>query len=832
MQKHLLHLFTGFCLFFAQNLLTAQSNGSAVWYRDADADGYGRPTDTLRRATAPPGYAGTAGDCNDADPAVNPGAREICNNGLDDNCNGTADEDTTPPVAACTPYLEMDIDSTGVRRLKTSDIDNGSFDACTTLFLRLDRNELTCADTGLQVVTLFLRDAAGNTNFCEGRIKVKNAVAFKSLCRPSITLYRDADGVAQLLPAQVDARSCGAADTIYLSRTRFICADSALQSVILTLKKRTGDSSQCRTTVVLKDSLAPHARCKPAVDLFLDEQGTAVLKPEQIDNGSADACAPVRLSLDKTDFDCNTGRHTAVLFVRDTAGNLGVCQSAVTLRDTFAPRALCASGISVFLNAKGEALLLPSRIDAGSDDACGIAVAALNRARFFCKDLGNQTIVLSVSDNNGNRGTCAAVVHIRDTIAPQAVCREKINLPLDPSGAAVLTSDLLDAGSSDACTPIATRSLSRGTFSCADLGRQIVTLTVRDSFGNAATCNTTVSVIDLVVPTAQCRPDLILNLNEQGEAILRPQDLNGGSADPCGMDSLWVSRSRFNCADLGVQRVILFVSDGSGNRSACQATINIVDPIPPVARCRNDVPIFLGPTGQTTINLRDLDLFSNDNCGTVVLSTPRQILTCADTGFQILRLFVADAAGNVKWCESSAWVFDTTDTDRDGVVNCADACPDDPKKYLFTAYYKDADGDGKGAGAPVFACAAPVGTVENNKDCNDDDPIVLCPNVPGPIGDDNANNEDTESRSHAPTEASALKLYPDPAKETLTIAWSGSAPRQIAVFDLTGRLLKTSAPGGNKVVLEIENFPIGVYVARIQWQDGKTEARSFRKTGN
>lgn len=37
------------------------------------------------------GYDITEGDCDDGDPAINPGAMEICN-GLDDNCNGMADE--------------------------------------------------------------------------------------------------------------------------------------------------------------------------------------------------------------------------------------------------------------------------------------------------------------------------------------------------------------------------------------------------------------------------------------------------------------------------------------------------------------------------------------------------------------------------------------------------------------------------------------------------------------------------------------------------------------------------------------------------------------------
>jgi hypothetical protein len=32
------------------------------------------------------------GDCNDADPKVHPDAREVCGNGIDDDCNGGIDE--------------------------------------------------------------------------------------------------------------------------------------------------------------------------------------------------------------------------------------------------------------------------------------------------------------------------------------------------------------------------------------------------------------------------------------------------------------------------------------------------------------------------------------------------------------------------------------------------------------------------------------------------------------------------------------------------------------------------------------------------------------------
>ncbi|HEV3032218.1 MAG TPA: putative metal-binding motif-containing protein [Polyangia bacterium] len=61
-------------------------------YRDFDGDGYGAMTSGYTRSCGPEkGYAAMAGDCDDNDERIYPGAVEICNH-RDDNCNGLIDE--------------------------------------------------------------------------------------------------------------------------------------------------------------------------------------------------------------------------------------------------------------------------------------------------------------------------------------------------------------------------------------------------------------------------------------------------------------------------------------------------------------------------------------------------------------------------------------------------------------------------------------------------------------------------------------------------------------------------------------------------------------------
>jgi len=98
-----------FCDGIDQNCNGEIDEGAQIrYYSDVDGDHYGNP-DEYVVACEPPSdeWVTLGGDCDDRDPAINPGAQESCN-GIDDNCDGLVDEGVTTPF-----YTDVDGDGFG-----------------------------------------------------------------------------------------------------------------------------------------------------------------------------------------------------------------------------------------------------------------------------------------------------------------------------------------------------------------------------------------------------------------------------------------------------------------------------------------------------------------------------------------------------------------------------------------------------------------------------------------------------------------------------------------------------------------------------------------------
>ena len=83
----------------------------ALWFRDADGDGYGSPVQTEQSCEQPTGYVAVDTDCDDASAAVNPEATETCD-GVDEDCNDLIDDEPLDPIPF---YLDADGDGFGTQ---------------------------------------------------------------------------------------------------------------------------------------------------------------------------------------------------------------------------------------------------------------------------------------------------------------------------------------------------------------------------------------------------------------------------------------------------------------------------------------------------------------------------------------------------------------------------------------------------------------------------------------------------------------------------------------------------------------------------------------------
>ena len=88
-------------------------NPETVWYSDVDGDSYGAANYSMLSCDQPDGYVDNADDCDDLLYAVNPAALEICDGGIDNDCDGLSDDDDDSVEASTFSTYYADGDSDG-----------------------------------------------------------------------------------------------------------------------------------------------------------------------------------------------------------------------------------------------------------------------------------------------------------------------------------------------------------------------------------------------------------------------------------------------------------------------------------------------------------------------------------------------------------------------------------------------------------------------------------------------------------------------------------------------------------------------------------------------
>ncbi|RLD24224.1 MAG: hypothetical protein DRI54_06370, partial [Bacteroidetes bacterium] len=192
-----------------------------------------------------------------------------------------------------------------------------------------------------------------------------------------------------------------------------------------------------------------------------------------------------------------------------------------------------------------------------------------------------------------------------DDLDPYAVC-QNVAGGLDGTGNITIAGSAMDGGSQDASLPLIFTP-SQGDFDCSDIALSpiTVTLTVTDQDGNSSTCNSDITIADLLPPAMVCQ-DISVNLDASGNATITPAMIDNGSADNCTATTLSLDITDFTCVDAGPNTVTLTGVDGYGNSASCTATVTVLDDIPDNTLAVSDPIICFGDNADIDITASEV----------------------------------------------------------------------------------------------------------------------------------------------------------------------------------------------------------------------------------
>ncbi|WP_242086304.1 HYR domain-containing protein [Aestuariivivens sediminis] len=539
-----------------------------------------------------------------ADIGINPVVLTVTDNDGSNTCNATVtvEDNVAPIISGCPSDFSQNNDAANCSAVVTW-TEPTAADNCTasgSLNWSKSHNPGDVFPVGTTTVTYSATDAAGNTSaLCTFDITVvDNEAPIISGCPSDFSQNNDAANCSAVVtwtePTAAD--NCTASGSLNWSKSHNPgdVFPVGTTTVTYSATDAAGNTSAlCTFDITVVDNEAPIISGCPS-NITLDNApgqcgNTATWTPPT----ASDNCS-FTLSNNYSPGDTfNVGTTTVTYTATDPAGNTDSCSFTVTIIDNELPIAVCQD-ISIDLDADGEVKpnrkLFPDDIDGGSSDNCNFNLAFANgfNGQFDCSDVGVNIITLVVTDASGNQSMCDAQVTVVDANTPPvAVCKD-ITVQLDATGNATITGMDIDNGSSDLCG-IASYTATPNTFDCSNIGTNNVVLTVTDYSGNTATCNATVTVEDKVKPTVSCQP-FTLELDDSGEGTIDIDDIALSLPyDACGIANTVISKTFFDCSDLGDNSVRITVTDNYGNGSFCDAIVTVEDNIPPVVPSLSDI---------------------------------------------------------------------------------------------------------------------------------------------------------------------------------------------------------------------------------------------------
>jgi hypothetical protein len=247
-----------------------------------------------------------------------------------------------------------------------------------------------------------------------------------AVCNP-VTIYLNETGNYSLSRADLENIAAGSSDArtafadliLSVSPNAFTCADAGNNvDVMVIVTNEDNYSDTCYTTVSVKDNIAPQVDCRD-LEVYLDENGEALIDVNEIYADAWDACGIKRIYTSRKVFTCDDlGYNYFYVSVTDFNQNKTSCLNILAVFDTIRPVFGTVADIEVAA-PEGECKATIGYPEIPVSDNCGVENLFLYEGLGPDGEfpVGTTTERWVAFDASGNSDTLTFEVKISDTPA-------------------------------------------------------------------------------------------------------------------------------------------------------------------------------------------------------------------------------------------------------------------------------------------------------------------------------------------------------------------------------------------------------------------------------
>ena len=483
--------------------------------------------------------------------------------------------------------VRLVLDANGQASLLAAQVDNGSTATCGIASLTVSPARFDCSNLGTNPVTLTLTDTYGNVSTATATATVVDDLLPTISAPATVSVSMDAgqctaSGVA--LGTAVVADNCSA--TVVSNAPATFAKGNT--TVTWTATDASGNVATATQTVTVNDTELPTISAPAAVTASTNA-GQCLATGVTLGNALAgDNCTGVVVSNNApTTF--AKGATTVTWTATDASGNTATAMQTVTVNDTEKPVLTTLANIVASAPAS-QCGAVVSFAPTATDNCAGATVMA-SPASGSTFAVGTTTVTVTATDASNNTSTGSFTVTVQDVTAP-AVAVRNLTVTL-VNGTASVTAAGVNNNSTDACG-IASYSLNRSTFTCANLGSNQVTLTVTDIHGNVASAPATITVVGSIpapsiavtpastVNTGGVATNLYLGYGSQSATLTAKGGVSYVWSPAAGLSSTTVANPVFTATTAGTFTYTVTVTNQFGCTATKTVTLRVID-----ARCGN-----------------------------------------------------------------------------------------------------------------------------------------------------------------------------------------------------------------------------------------------------